>query len=196
MKKGIRFMLYFIIIVFLGALITEVNIIYFGKNAKPEKSDCIIVLGCKVYGSTPSPFLLWRLNEGLELYRKGYGKYIVVSGGKGPGENISEAKAMKNYLVYKGVDSSKIIMEDKSMSTMENLSNSKKVMEEKAFKSAVIVSNEYHLKRASLMAESQGIDGSYSGVFVYLYKSREITGYIREIPALWKYYFYKLSGIY
>lgn len=196
MKKCIKFVLYFMIVVFLFTLITEIQIIYFGENAKPQKSDCVIVLGCRVYGSTPSPFLLWRLNRGLELYDKGYGDYIIVSGGKGQGENISEAKAMKNYLVYKGVDSSRIIMEDKSMSTMENLSNSKKVMEEKGLKTAIIVSNKYHLKRASLMAESQEIEGSYSGVFVYPYKNREITGYIREIPALWKYYLYKLFKIY
>ncbi|WP_368488166.1 YdcF family protein [Clostridium sp. BJN0013] len=196
MKKSVKFILYFVIIVFVVTLITEVQVIYFGKNAKPKKSDCIIVLGCKVYGSTPSPFLMWRLNRSLELYRKGYGDYIIVSGGKGPGENISEAKAMKNYLVYKGADSSKVIMEDKSVSTMENLSNSKKVMVDKGFKTAVIVSNKYHLKRASLMAESQGIDGSYSGVFVYPYKNREITGYIREIPAVWKYHFYQIFRIY
>lgn len=196
MKKSIRIILYFTIIIILCAIITEIEIIYFGKNTKPEKSDCIIVLGCRVYGNTPSPFLIWRLNRGVQLYDEGYGDYIIVSGGKGSGENISEAEAMKNYLIGKGLSSSKIIMDDKSGSTIANLINSKKIMEHKGSSTAVIVSNEYHLKRTSLMAESQGIKGSYSGVFVYLYKSDEIKGYIREIPAVWKYYLYKLLGIY
>ncbi|MFL0194875.1 YdcF family protein [Clostridium sp. WILCCON 0269] len=196
MKKSFKFILCLFILVFTTVLITEIQIIIFGQNAQPKKSDCIIVLGCKVYGSTPSPFLIWRLDNGVNLYHRGYGKYIIVSGGRGEGENISEAEAMKNYLVSKGVNSSKVIMEDKSASTIANLVNSKKIMNARGFKTAVIVSNKYHLKRASLMAESQHIDGSYSGVFVSLYKQREISGYIREIPAVWKYYFYKIFGLY
>ncbi|AKN33684.1 hypothetical protein Ccar_23815 [Clostridium carboxidivorans P7] len=178
------------ILVFL-VIIFAFQVIYFGESSKPEKSDCIIVLGCKVYGSTPSPFLIWRTDEGLRLFKEGYGKYIIVSGGKGQGESISEAEAMKRYLVSKGVDSSKIILEDKSASTMANLINSKSIMEKKNFKTAIIVSNKYHLKRASLMATQEGIKASYSGVFVKPYKTDEFVGYLREVPALMKYYFLK-----
>ena len=71
---------------------------------------------------------------------------------------------------------------------MENLSNSKKVMVDKGFKTAVIVSNKYHLKRASLMAKKVGIDASFSGVYVTPYKSHERIGFIREIPGLLKFY--------
>jgi uncharacterized SAM-binding protein YcdF (DUF218 family) len=133
------------------------------------------------------------LNRGLELYQNGYGNYIIVSGGKGQGENISEAEAMRTYLASRGMDSSRIIVEDKSASTMANLINSKKIMDTMGFKTAVIVSNKYHLKRASLMAKSQHIKGSYAGVFMSSYKMREIGGYIREIPAIWKYYLLKAS---
>ncbi|MEY7998931.1 YdcF family protein [Clostridium sp. Mt-5] len=192
MSGKLKFVLCFTTIAFVAVLLTGFQIIFFGENAEPEKSDCIIVLGCRVYGTTPSPFLVWRLNRGLALYNSGYGKYIIVSGGKGTGENISEAEAMKRYLVSKGIDGSKIIMEDKSASTMANLINSKKAMDEMGFKSAVIVSNKYHLKRASLMAESQHINGSYSGVFVSSHRKEEISGYIREVPAMWKYYLVKL----
>ncbi len=173
------------------------QIVYFGESAKPQKADCIIILGCRVYGSTPSPFLVWRTEQGFKLFKEGYAKYIIVSGGKGTGEDISEAQAMKTYLVSKGMDPSKIIMEDKSGSTMANLINSKDIMENKKMKTAIIVSNKYHLKRASLMAKHQGIKATYSGVFVKPYKSHEITGYFREIPALIKYYilkgYFKLS---
>lgn len=147
MSGKLKFVLCFTTIAFVAVLLTGFQIIFFGENAEPEKSDCIIVLGCRVYGTTPSPFLVWRLNRGLALYNSGYGKYIIVSGGKGTGENISEAEAMKRYLVSKGIDGSKIIMEDKSASTMANLINSKKAMDEMGFKSAVIVSNKYHLKK-------------------------------------------------
>lgn len=187
MNKAMKFFLCATSVTFIVTLVTTFQIVYFGESAKPKKSDCIIVLGCQVYGTTPSPFLTWRTEQAFKLYREGYGKYIIVSGGKGPGENISEAEAMKRYLVSKGVDTSKILIEDKSGSTMANLINSKTIMDEKGLNTAVIVSNKYHLKRASLIAKQQSIDGSYSGVFVKPYKFHELIGYAREIPALVKY---------
>lgn len=192
MRKSLKLLICFVTIAFMMVVITAFQIVFFGEDAQPKKSDCIIVLGCSVYGSTPSPFLVWRLNKGMELYNRGYGSYMIVSGGKGSGENISEAQAMKNYLVSKGISPSRIIMEDKSASTMANLINSGEIMKNRGFDTAVIVSNKYHLKRISLMAESQHIDASYSGVFVSSYKNNEIFGYIREIPALWKYYLTKI----
>jgi uncharacterized SAM-binding protein YcdF (DUF218 family) len=192
MNRTKKIILYSTSLAFIVTLITAFEIIYFGESAKPKKSDCIIVLGCQVYGTTPSPFLICRTNQALKLYKDGYGKYIIVSGGQGPGEMISEAEAMERYLVSKGVDRARILIEDKSGTTMANLINSKSIMDKKGFKTAVIVSNKYHLKRASLIAGQQGIDGSYSGVFVKNYKYYELVGYVREIPALMKYYLLKV----
>lgn len=191
MIKIKKFILCGIAVITVCVIVFAFQVIHFGESAKPQKSDCIIVLGCKVYGNTPSPFLIWRTDEGIRLFKEGYGKYLIVSGGKGEGESISEAEAMKRYLVSKGVDPSKIILEDKSASTMANLINSKSIMEKKNLKTAIIVSNKYHLKRASLMAADEGIKASYSGVFVKPYKSHEFVGYLREVPALMKYYFLK-----
>lgn len=187
--KVVKIALWVTLIVF---VITILNIIYFGEKSKPEKSDCIIVLGCKVYGKTPSPFLVWRTEHALKLYRQGYGKYIVVSGGQGAGEEISEAEAMRRYLLSKGVEDKIILVEDMSGSTMANLINSKDIMREKRLESAIIVSNKYHLKRASLMAKQQEIVSSFSGVFVKPYKYHEFIGYLREVPALVKYYLLKV----
>lgn len=191
MNKAMKLIFCVTSVAVIATLVATFEIFYFGQSAKPKKSDCIIVLGCQVYGTTPSPFLAWRTEQALKLYKEGYGKYIIVSGGKGPGENISEAEAMKRYLTSKGVENSKILIEDKSGSTMANLINSKAIMDKEGLNTAVIVSNKYHLKRASLMAKQQDINGSYSGVFVKPYKYHEFTGYIREIPALIKYYLVK-----
>lgn len=188
MTKTKKIILCIVFLLIVSIIITAFQVIYFGESAEAKKSDCIIVLGCKVYGNTPSPFLQWRTEQGLKLYKEGYGKYIIVSGGQGTGENISEAQAMKNYLISKGMDASKIILEDRSASTRANLINSKEIMDKRKLKTAVIVSNKYHLKRASLIAEDEKINASYSGVFVTPYKKDEIIGYIREIPALIKYY--------
>ncbi|MCH5138421.1 YdcF family protein, partial [Clostridiaceae bacterium UIB06] len=147
MNRVTKLVLCFTSIAFIATLVSTFEIFYFGQSAKPEKSDCIIVLGCQVYRTTPSPFLAWRTEHALKLYKEGYGKYIIVSGGQGPGENISEAEAMKRYLVSKGMEASKILIEDKSASTMANLINSKAIMDKEGLKTAIIVSNKYHLKR-------------------------------------------------
>lgn len=188
MKKLIKVLSYLIAAGAIICMVTGINIKAFGKNSKPVKADCIIVLGCQVYGTTPSPFLKGRLNEGIRLYNEGYAKYIIVTGGKGSGEDISEAEAMKIYLIANGVDESSIIMEDKSMSTMQNLKNSKEIMNSKGFKRAIIVSNEYHLKRTSIMAKRNKIEASYSGVYISKYPSFELKGFLREIPALLRLY--------
>lgn len=194
MKRSLKFILCFITIAFVIILLTGFEVIFFGENSRPDKSDCIIVLGCSVYYTTPSPFLEARLSEGLELYNKGYGNYIIVSGGRGKGESISEAQAMKNYLISRGVNASKIFMDDNSMSTKDNLVNSSSIMKEKGLKTAVIVSNKYHLKRVSLIAKELHIEASYAGVFVSEHQGHEIKGYLREIPAIWQYYIIQFSN--
>ncbi|GAA0740980.1 YdcF family protein [Clostridium oceanicum] len=188
MKKFLKVSSIIIIIFIIILGIIGINIKSFGNKSKPHKSDCVIVLGCSVYGKTPSPFLVERVKEGLKLVKEGYADYIIVSGGKGPGEDISEAEAMKRYLLKKGLKENQIIKEDKSLTTMDNLTNSKKVMNEKGFNSTIIVSNKFHLKRASLMAKKVDLDASYSGVYVKEYESHETYGFLREIPAVIKFY--------
>lgn len=164
-------------------LIMTLWIYNFGTHAKAKKSDCIIVLGCSLYGKTPSPFLKGRLNEGIRLYNKGLGKYIIVSGGMGPGEKTTEASAMKEYLVKAGIPSEAVITEDGSINTRQNIRNSKGIMDSKGYKSAIVVSNSFHLKRASLLCNNYKIDASFSGIFLEKYKSQELYGLFREVPA-------------
>src|SRR5690554_6073468 len=74
-------------------------IVYNGNNSMPQPSDCIIVLGCMLWDRQPSPILARRLDKGAQLYNDGYGRYIIVSGGQGPGETLAEAEAMEEYLI-------------------------------------------------------------------------------------------------
>jgi len=178
-----------LVVVLIFALVSIIailayQIVSFGFTEKPKKSDAIIVLGCAVYGDTPSPFFKERLEEALKLYKEGYGRYIIISGGKGPGESISEAEAGKRYFLEKGVASKNILLDNKSFSTYENLLFSKEIMEKNSLKTAIIVSNKFHLKRASVIAKRIGIDASFSGVFVKEYVGDEVYGFLREVLAL------------
>jgi uncharacterized SAM-binding protein YcdF (DUF218 family) len=156
----------------------------FGYAAKPSISDCIIVLGCRVYGTVASPFLAARLDESLRLYNQGYAGYFVVSGGQGPGEDITEAEAMKRYLVQRGVPADRVILEDRSTSTEENLAFSLERMREHGLRSAIVVSNRYHLLRASIMAKRLGLAATYSGTFLSQHLRSEVTGFARELVGV------------
>jgi len=185
MRKFLKISLCSLVALIFIFAITEASIIIFGISAKPKKSDCIIVLGCAVYGDFPSPFFRERLNRAFELYKNGYARYIIVCGAKGPGENISEAEAGKRYLVKKGVLPEFILKEDKSFSTYENLLHAKRIMNKNGFKSAIIVSNMFHLERACLVARKLKINASFSGVYVEQYLHEEYYGFVRESLAVW-----------
>lgn len=87
--------------------------------------DYIIIHGAGLDGPRPTPLLAGRIDKALELWKKQYqhGKF-VVSGGQGADEIVSEAQAMRDYLLEKGVPAAAILMEDKSTTTWENLKNS------------------------------------------------------------------------
>lgn len=161
--------------------------IYSFMNNEVRKSDGILVLGCRVRGETPSVSLKRRMETALDLYNNGYGKKLILSGGQGKGEDISEAEAMKRFFISKGIIESDLLIEDKSTSTYENFNYSKDIMDKNNIKSVVVVSNGYHLKRASKVAENFNINATYKGFILRDYMSVEVKGVIREILATYKY---------
>ena len=185
-------MVFKIILIFIALFIfTSVYIlydIYSFANKGIVKSDAIMVLGCRVRGEEPSLSLEMGMKTAIKLYNEGYGKYIVLSGGKGPGEDISEAEAMRRYFIGNGIDEKYLIIEDKSTSTYENFKYSKPLIDEKGIKNIIVVSNGYHLKRASNIAEQLNVNATYKGfVLKGRYFIAEIKGALREVLATYKY---------
>lgn len=185
MRTIIKILMILILIFLLSSIYIGFSIYSFANN-DVKKSDGIIVLGCRVREETPSVSLERRMKTALDLYNKGYGKKIILSGGQGEGEDISEAEAMRRYFVSKGVTEKDLILEDKSTTTYENFEFSKKLMDEKNIKSIIVVSNGYHLKRASIIAEKFNVDATYKGFVLKDYPMVELQGFIREILATYK----------
>ncbi len=125
----------------------------------PENPQAVIVLGCKVRGETPSRMLRRRLDAAAEYLKENEDVVCVVSGGKGEDENISEAQAMRIYLVDKGIAPERIIEEDKSVNTYENLEFS---LDKLGIESGeiAIVTDGFHQYRAGYIAKSFGVDAS------------------------------------
>lgn len=145
-----------------------------------------VILGAGLYGDKPSPILQERLDEGLEYLKLHPNTKVIVSGGQGSNELIPEAEAMKNFLLSQGISSDRIIEENKSKSTFQNLEFSQKILEKRnANKDEVlIVTSDFHLFRAMEIADFLGIknEGLPSKTPFYL----RVQYMVREFPAMIK----------
>lgn len=174
------------IIIFLGIIIfaiVQITIIITPFRENPKKSDAIIVLGAKLYGDKPGPMLQYRLEKALELFNKGYGNTIIVSGAQGHDELVTEAFAMKKYLVNNGVPEDIVFEEDNSYSTYQNLYYSSKIMKENKLENAVIVTNTFHIHRSLMIANRLDIVASGAPTKNYPNLPLTIKYYIREVLA-------------
>lgn len=119
----------------------------------------LIILGAKLKTDKPMPALNNRLETAL-TYLERYPKTMVIcSGGQGTDELISEALAMKNWLLERGIDEKRIILEDESKNTFENLYYSQELLAEKGLSNQVaIATSGYHLFRANMLANRIGLD--------------------------------------
>ncbi len=140
-----------------------VNIFVFAER-ELDNPEAVIVLGCQVRGEEPSLMLARRLDAALEVLSENPEALCVVSGGQGSGEDISEAEAMKRYLVERGISEERIIQENRSVSTRENIRFSAELLKERGLSRAVIATNEFHQYRAGLYAKRSGLTaGHHSG---------------------------------
>jgi len=126
-----------------------------------QTADYIIVLGAGVNGKVPSLSLRNRL-DATQAYLEAHPETIaILSGGQGPGEEITEAQCMYDWLIQRGISSERLIMEPNATSTAENLAFSKVIIESQKNDADVVVgvvSSEYHLHRAKLMAQQTGFN--------------------------------------
>ncbi|HBF9372020.1 TPA: YdcF family protein [Clostridioides difficile] len=190
-KKVFYRVLKIIISIFLIVfVVTESLIIFYPKNSLESKSDYLLILGASVKKTTPSTTLKGRLDTALKYLKINDNCYVVVSGGKGSGEKITEAKAMKDYLIKNGIDKNRIIEEDKSTNTYENFKYSKLKIEEHSQRKlsdlkVKIVTTDFHVLRSKILAYRNG----YKNTSFYASKSKLSfvpTYYTREFFALWK----------
>lgn len=117
--------------------------------------DYIIVLGCQVKGERPSKALSERLETALTYLEENPDTKAVLSGGQGKGEDITEAECMRRYLEAAGIDGERLILEDTSTTTVENLVNSQSYLNE-ATDTVGIVTNNFHVYRSVRIARKAG----------------------------------------
>jgi uncharacterized SAM-binding protein YcdF (DUF218 family) len=158
--------------------------------AKPTAGvDVMVVLGCQVRGTKVSKALRYRLEAATEYLCDNPDTVVIVSGGQGTGEDISEAEAMQRYLLANGIAQARIIKEERSTSTVENIRYSREIMESLGYKldSVVVVSNGFHIFRAVHICKRQGLDkvqglaGSSDVRMAPAYYLREFFAVIKDL---------------
>lgn len=140
----------------------ETAVILSGRgDALTEPVDAVIVLGAGVNGERPSLTLQTRIDQAAEYLKAHPNVPAVLSGGQGPGEQISEAEAMRRALTAQGIDGNRLLLEDQSTNTAENFQFSGELLRHHDMdpSSAVIgvVTNDFHLFRAEILASREGM---------------------------------------
>lgn len=124
-------------------------------------SDAVIVLGAGVNGTEPSLILQSRIDAAADYLERHPDVLAVLSGGRGPGEEITEAEAMARGLTEQGIPVSRLILEEASTSTAENFAKSKELLEKRGVDTETatiaVVTSDFHCFRAHLIAQRAGL---------------------------------------
>ncbi|MDL2214116.1 YdcF family protein [Clostridia bacterium OttesenSCG-928-O13] len=182
--RVLKYLFFLGVAVFVGLFIFVAVSGYTDGPKGDEKS--IVVLGAGLHGERISDTLRRRLSAALETWETNQSAVIVVTGGQGPQEDIPEAVAMRRWLLENGVPDEKILVEDKSTSTEENLTFAMKLLEEhgiSAKEPTAVVTNAFHCYRAASYAEKLGF-ADVRTVPASVGVATVLPSYMREVLAV------------
>ncbi len=157
-------------------------ILHKGRSNASDQA-VIIVLGCSVKGDKPSLSLLKRIDTAYDFLAENTDSIAVLSGGQGADEDISEAECMYRLLTQKGIDKKRLILEDKSKSTDENIKFSKQLINTDT---VAIATSEYHQLRAHMICRRYGLKAYAQSSHTKLnilptFLLREVLGIAKEL---------------
>lgn len=147
----------------------------FGKMDEAREADAIIVLGAAQYDGRPSPVLKARLDHALDLVEKGYADRLILTGGVGVGDTVSEAEVGRRYAMRHGVQAERILIEGSGLSSEESMTAVARLLDGNDLRNAILVSDPFHMLRLRLMAARLGFRAYSSPT-----RSSPISGNSRE----------------
>lgn len=142
--------------------------VFYGRVRQRRDVDFVVVLGAGLIRGEVSKLLAGRLDRGRQVWERVRGRggspLMITSGGQGADEPVSEARAMADYLISTGVPAEAVLLEDRSTTTLENLTFSRRIMlEDGPDYRCVIVTSNYHVLRAALYARRAKVNGQVLG---------------------------------
>ena len=161
----------------------------YGTRNQAEKADCAIVLGAAVYGDRPSPVFEERIRHGIALYQTGLVAKIIFTGGCGTGAEHAESEVAAAYAARAGVPAADLLTERRSRTTQQNLAEAKLLMDAHGLRTAILVSDPLHMRRAMWMAGDLGIAAVPSPTPTTRYRSLKTKlEFLRHELYYWHHY--------
>lgn len=161
------------------------DIDHFGHSDDRSTADCAIVLGAAAWHNTPSPVFKERINHAILLLKENRINTIILTGGYGDKAEYSESEVARTYCLENGVLPHQIHIEKSSQTTKQNIAEAKTIMQQQGLKTALIVSDPWHLKRACSIAKHYNISAKPSATTTSLYTSQET-----KTKFIWKEFLY------
>ena len=178
-------------LVLVPLIIIESYVINVGRSdLSALPADAVVVLGAGVNGNQPSLSLDTRLPAALDYLEENPDVPVVLTGGRGYGEEITEAQCMYDWLTARGVDPARLILEEQAGNTAENFAFSQELLEEQgidpAEDSVAVVTNDFHIARSRLIAARQGYGYAFGIPAELPWLHLEVNYYLREAFAMVK----------
>jgi uncharacterized SAM-binding protein YcdF (DUF218 family) len=142
-------------------------------------ADAIIVLGAAQYNGRPSPVYQARLDHALELHERGLGRRLIFTGGVGAGDTLSEGEVGRRYALRHGVPDSMILVEREGVTSAESVRAAAVLMRADELRTALIVSDPFHMLRLELLSRQAGIRP---------YRAPTPTSRLDRSSSQWGYY--------
>jgi uncharacterized SAM-binding protein YcdF (DUF218 family) len=163
-----------------------------GELDERRPADAIVVLGAAQFNGVASGVFAARLDHAVALFKDGLAPYLIVTGGKQPGDRTTEAATAKAYARAHGVPANRILMEDRGRNTLNSLEAVAAIMQARKLESAVFVSDRTHMLRVLRMATDLGIRAWGSPTATSptdLDPGRRNRATLHELAGLVAYYF-------
>jgi uncharacterized SAM-binding protein YcdF (DUF218 family) len=138
--------------------ISALAVIVWGRRDSAAPSDAIVVLGAAQYAGHPSPVLRARLDHALERWDRRLAPRLILTGGTGAGDTTSEAAVGRRYVLRRGVPDSAIFLEHEGRTTRQSLAAVADIMRVEGLRSAILVSDPFHMLRLHILARQFGLE--------------------------------------
>ena len=139
-------------------ILSAIGVLRAASRDRATKVDAIVVLGAAHYQGRPSPVLRARLDHAIALYARGLAPRLVLTGGIAEGDTESEASASRTYALRAGVPDTSILLENDGRTTGQSLEAVGRLLGARGMSRVVLVSDPFHVFRASLVARRQGLE--------------------------------------
>jgi uncharacterized SAM-binding protein YcdF (DUF218 family) len=137
---------------------SAIAVVMWGSRDGARASDAIVVLGAAQYVGRPSPVLRARLDHALDLWERGLAPRLIFTGGTGAGDTTSEAAVSRMYALKHGVPDTAILLENEGRTTRESLAAVSDIMRAKNLRTAILVSDPFHMLRLRILSTHYGVN--------------------------------------